>query len=121
MSRTNEYMDSDDRLTEMTSLAECLEYLAEKGFTEQFRVEEGKLVASTDDNTYGPEQVKAVNFYRFEGNSNPDDTSILYAIETNDDRKGTLTDAYGMYADPEVGEFVQAMEIFKKTQLNPEH
>ena len=121
MSNTDEYLDPDDRLTEMTSLAECLEYLAKKGFIEQFRVEEDKLKASTDETKYGPEDVKAVNFYRFEGNSNPDDTSILYAIETIDGRKGTLTDAYGMYADPEVGEFVQAMEIFKKTKLNPKH
>lgn len=121
MSRPNEYQESNDRATEMTSLLECMEYLAGKGYNEQFRVEGELLHASTDDATYGAEDVKAVNFYRFEGISNPDDTSILYAIETNDGRKGTLNDAYGMYADPQVGEFVQGVEIFKKTRLNPEH
>jgi hypothetical protein len=58
--------------------------------------------------------VKAVNFYRFEGISNPDDMSILYAIETSDGRRGTLVDAYGFYSDDETGEFINQVEINKK-------
>ena len=38
-------------------------------------------------------------FHRFEGMSNPDDNSIVFAISSNDGIKGTLVDAYGMYAD----------------------
>ena len=42
--------------------------------------------------------------------------SILYAIETCDNRKGTLTDAYGPYADPHVTKFFKHVEdISKKT------
>ena len=61
-----------------------------------------------------PDEVVAVNFFRFEGPSNPDDMSILYAIETTDGRKGTLVDAYGIYADEKTGEFFQSVEIHKK-------
>jgi hypothetical protein len=31
--------------------------------------------------------------------SNPDDNSVLFAIESNDGLKGTLLDAYGVYAE----------------------
>ncbi|MEH6680260.1 MAG: phosphoribosylpyrophosphate synthetase [Sediminicola sp.] len=36
-------------------------------------------------------------FYRFEGDSNPDDSSILYAISTSNGHKGLLVSAYGAY------------------------
>lgn len=113
--RPNEYEEANDRITNMTSLAECLEHLQEKGFTEQFRIEGLELHSSgTDNKVYRPADVKAVNFFRFEGISDPDDTAILYALETNDGKKGTLVDAYGAYADPDVDEFVKTMEIHKK-------
>jgi len=40
--------------------------------------------------------------------------SILYAIETTDGNKGTLVDAYGLYADDDTGEFMKEVEIHKK-------
>jgi hypothetical protein len=63
---------------------------------------------------YSCEDVNAVNFYRFEGITDPDDMSILYAIETCDGAKGTLMDAYGHYSDEDTGEFMKQVEIAKK-------
>jgi len=33
--------------------------------------------------------------------------SIVYAIETGNGVRGTLTDAFGVYADPSVGAFIR--------------
>ncbi|MBD0368348.1 MAG: hypothetical protein ICV53_19865, partial [Flavisolibacter sp.] len=82
---------------------------------DQFRVEKKYLQSLTDKKKkYKPKDVKAVNFYRFEGISDPDDMSILYAIETCDGRKGTLIDAYGNYSDDDTGAFMQEVDINKK-------
>lgn len=113
----NRPMESDaanDRLTHMTDLEKCLNKLEDEGYTDQYKVEGGKLIDLTNNKKYKAKDVKAVNFYRFEGISNPDDMSILYAIETSDGRKGTLIDAYGMYSDDETGEFMNQIEINKK-------
>jgi len=112
--RPMEYDEANDRATNMTDLEKCMNKLEAEGFTDQYKVENGKLHDLTNKKKYKPNEVKAVNFYRFEGISNPDDMSILYAIETSDGRKGTLVDAYGYYSDDETGAFINQIEINKK-------
>ena len=114
--RTHDYEQANDRLTFMTDLEKVQANLEKYGYTEQFRVEKGKLVGIQSKKKFNPKEVKAVNFYRFEGISDPDDMSILYAIETCDGFKGTLTDAYGRYSDEETGDFMKQVEVEKKTE-----
>lgn len=110
---------ANDRTTYMTELDKCLAKLEQEGFKDQYKLENGMLHALATNNTFLPQDVKAVNFYRFEGISDPDDMAILYAIETTDGRKGTLVDAYGLYADEEIGAFMQHVEIHKKEPHKP--
>jgi hypothetical protein len=112
-------MESNDKV-EMKSLAKVMAKLTEDGYTSNFMVEENKLKLVDTDKTYSPEEVEIENFYRFEGESDPADTSILYAIKTNDGNKGMLTDAYGVYADDQVSEFIQSVENIKK-ETTPSH
>jgi hypothetical protein len=112
--RTGEYDSANDRVSHMTDLDKCLNKLEADGYLDQFRVEKGKLNDLSNSKKYKPKDVKAVNFYRFEGVSDPDDMSILYAIETSDGRKGTLVDAYGLYSDDDTAEFLNQVETNKK-------
>lgn len=98
----------------MTEMQKCLHRLEEKGFTDHYKVDNGRLCCITTGNEYAPQDVQVVNFYRFEGISDPDDMSILYAVETNDGCKGTLVDAYGYYADTELGKFMRKVDIRKR-------
>ncbi|HYV90404.1 MAG TPA: hypothetical protein VE978_01415 [Chitinophagales bacterium] len=105
---------------EMQTLSQCMNKLKEHGFTKEFRVTEEGLITKDDQKVYHPDQVEIVNFYRFEGESSPDDSAILYAVETNDGSKGILSDAYGAYADEHVTKFISEVEkIHKKTDINP--
>jgi hypothetical protein len=114
--RTGEYSESNDRLTFMNNEENLMAKLERQGYTDQYRVEKDKLVNLTKNKKYKPSEVNAVNFYRFEGITDPDDMSILYAIETSDGAKGTLMDAYGMYSDEDTGAFMQQVEIAKKAK-----
>lgn len=105
-----------DEKTPLKTLASCVNGLQKDGFKENFMVDEKGLHTSESEKYYGPSDVKIVNFYRFEGESDPGDNSILYAVETNDGLKGMLTDAYGAYADPHMTKFITEVEdIMKKT------
>lgn len=108
-----EQFENNNSSYKMTELQKCMQLLEEKGYTDEYEVREGNLHCLTNDQVYTKKDVTAANFYRFEGESNPDDMSILYAIETHDGRKGTLVDAYGAYADARIGEFMKGVEIHK--------
>ncbi|MFL5773801.1 MAG: hypothetical protein ACJ75F_11620, partial [Flavisolibacter sp.] len=58
--RTFEYEQANDRFTEMTEMEKCLKKLEESGFTDQYKVEKGKLVDVTHNRKYKPKDVKAV-------------------------------------------------------------
>ena len=77
-----------------------------QGYTSQLKVEDGKLIDLTKRKSFKPNEVKVIQQFRFEGESNPDDMAILYVIECNDGSKGLLTNAYGMYGDEEIDQFV---------------
>ena len=113
--RTDHYTESNDKTTYMTDLQKCMNKLEQQGYTDQFRVEKKYLQSLIDSKKkYKPKDVQAVNFYRFEGITDPEDMSILYAIETTDGNKGTLVDAYGHYSDEDTGAFMQEVDIHKK-------
>ena len=112
--RTGEYSESNDRLTFMSGEEHLMGNLEKHGYIEQFKVQKDRLISLTTNKKYKAADVKAANFYRFEGTSDPDDMSILYAIETADGAKGTLTDAYGRYSDEDTGNFMKQVETEKK-------
>ncbi len=103
----------------MKSLANCLNRVITEGYTADFKVTDQGLEDGDRADRYSPEQIQVVNFFRFEGQSDPDDNAILYVIETNDGTKGTLIDAYGVYNDTRVAQFIRDVEsIQKKVQKN---
>ncbi|WP_040756713.1 hypothetical protein [Winogradskyella psychrotolerans] len=80
-----------------------------KGYTNNFRVEDHTLIASGEDTNYKPEEVFIVAEHRYEGMSDPSDQSILYVITTENDKKGTILNAYGPSADLDIHEFINAI------------
>jgi len=52
-----------------------------------------------------------VEHYRFEGASDPDDMSVVYAFESHDGSRGIIADAFGLYANPDLGGFLEKVKI----------
>ena len=91
---------------EPNTLAGVIDDLDRRGFTEHFTLRDGRLCALGAHRAFDADDVAITEYYRFEGVSDPDDMSIVYAIETSSGLRGTLTDAFGVYSDPSVGDFV---------------
>ncbi|MBO9631545.1 MAG: phosphoribosylpyrophosphate synthetase [Chitinophagaceae bacterium] len=80
------------------SLVDALSDLKERGYDADFATQTVCLYCGDLDLRLDPEDFHVDEFYRFEGDSNPDDSSVLYAITSATGVKGTLVDAYGAYA-----------------------
>ncbi len=87
-------MESDNT---MTTLSEVTNKLAKDGYTTEFKMNEKKFINAKTGKEYKPADLIIDKVFRFEGESNPDDMSVLYAISANDGTKGMLIDAYGAY------------------------
>lgn len=100
----------------MNTLSERMNSLKDAGFDEEFAVNESGMVAKDGEppKIFQPTEVRIDTFYRFEGESDPSDSSVLYAIETNDGLKGVLVDAYGAYADEHTTNFIKEVEEIQK-------
>ena len=100
---------------EERSLVNVLNRLHKDGYKTDFKVSgQGRLCTMENKDEYTPDQVRIVDHYRFEGESNPDDMSILYAIETTTGLKGTISNSYGPYADEKVDNFLKQVEDLGK-------
>jgi hypothetical protein len=98
----------------MITLNQAIDHAVKRGYSENFKLASGGLTTETEGKLYAPTEVKIEDFFRFEGDSDPNDSSILYLLETTDGRKGLLVDAYGAYADARVSKFVTAVEDIQK-------
>lgn len=81
------------------SLSEATNDLKARGYTEDFNVQPTCIECASLKLQWQPEDFTIDEFYRFEGMSNVDDNSIVFAISSKSGVKGVLVDAYGVYAD----------------------
>lgn len=86
-------------MKDYNNLVDALQDLKARGYTNDFNLKLQCLECSALNLQLQPEDFKINEMYRFEGDSTPDDNSVLYAIESIDGIKGVLVDAYGTYAE----------------------
>ncbi len=85
---------------EMATLSQVLEKLRLKKMDNEFRME-GDHFNAGKGKDYKPEDLTIIKTFRFEGESDPSDSSILYIIEAKDGLVGYSIDAYGVYSNHE--------------------
>ena len=83
---------------EMTTVSSVLEKLRIKKRDNEFRMtEEGFGIGN--GKFYTSDELKIIKTYRFEGDSDPSDSSIIYLIEAANGLVGYSLDAYGAYSN----------------------
>jgi hypothetical protein len=87
-------------ISEMTTLSSILEKLRLKKMDNEFRWNTEGFSAGKGK-FYQPEELTIIKTFRFEGDSDPSDSSILYLIEAKDGLIGYSLDAYGAYSNHE--------------------
>lgn len=81
------------------TLTEALSDLSSRGYTHSFELTSNKIICSDLDLSLNPDEFEITEVYRFEGDSNPDDEEIVYAVSSKKGVKGVIVSAFGIYAD----------------------
>ena|ERR1700754_3118816 len=80
------------------SLVDALDDLKERGYEADFETQSVCLYCGDLDLRLNPEEFTVDEVHRFEGDSNPDDSAVVYAISSSTGVKGVLVDGYGAYS-----------------------
>src|SRR6187549_352869 len=92
------------------TVVDALNGLKSRGYTLDFNIAFDKIICSNNEICLNPNEFEIVEIYRFEGDTNPSDEDVVYAIESKDGKiKGVLTSAFGLYADSISNEMIQKL------------
>lgn len=84
------------------TMTEAVEGLKQRGFTANFEFLNSTFRAVDGGKIFAPDELTIVE---------PDDLSVLYAIDANDGTRGTIADAFGPYANPDLGAFLTTVTM----------
>ncbi len=84
--------------------------LRREGFNEDFNLKTHCLECVSNGFQVLADEFEVDGVFRFDGDTNPADESILYAISSEKyNLKGLLIDAYGTYSDPLTSEMIEKL------------
>ena len=99
------------------TLSETINGLIAVGYIHDFNIQEDCIICHQTNENLSPEEFQIDKVYRFEGDSNPDDQSILYAIScVKHQLKGTLVNGYGLSSDYNTSKIIERLETNSKTR-----
>lgn len=88
------------------TLSQAVNDLIARGYTDDLTLHDECVVCNGRDSSLKPDEFSIDEFHRFEGDSNPSDESIVYAISSEKHGvKGVLVNAFG----PRASSLNQAM------------
>ncbi len=96
------------------TVSEATTDLKKRGYSLDFNIlTEGECIACNTKNLQlKPEEFHIDEVHRFEGNTDPGDEMIVYAISSLDNSyKGVLVNAYGLYSDADTYNIIKKLRI----------
>ena len=96
------------------TVTEALKDLKERGFNIDFNIATDRIICPEKKHSYGPKEFEIVEFYRFEGDSDPGDENTVFAIESTDGKvKGTMMTAFGTYTETISSDMLEKLSMHK--------
>ena len=94
----------------METLSEAIARLERLGFRDSFQPLDGWLRALGAERPFAPAELVVEEVVRFEGDSDPSEQAILFALRSpGGDVRGTFVAGYGVLTDPNSAEIVRAL------------
>lgn len=93
------------------TVTEAVSGLRKRGYSIDFNKEYDGINCDERQLSLKPEEFEIAEVYRFEGNSDPADEAVVYAIESKHGDKGILVDGFGPSADAASEAMVEKLTV----------
>ncbi|HXB95493.1 MAG TPA: hypothetical protein VNU70_10055 [Puia sp.] len=93
------------------TVAEAVNGLKQRGYGIDFNLEADRLHCPDPALSLRPEDFRITEFYRFEGESDPADEAVVYAIESRDGEKGLVVTGFGISAEGMGEEMIEKLRM----------
>ena len=93
------------------TVSEAINDLRNRGYTIDFNLTASAIIFQ--DVNFDPEEFAIVEIYRFEGDTDPADEAVVYAIASKSGIKGVLVSGYGASAIDLGAELARKLNIHK--------
>ena len=93
------------------TVSQAVNELKQRGYTLDFNLKSNSLECAGQK--FNPNDFEITEFYRFEGNSDPGDEAVVYAIASKNGLKGVLVNAFGVYSEPLGDEMIKKLSFHK--------
>lgn len=115
-------MENSENTDRMTTLSQVMQKLGERGIHREFRMNDnGDMKLDNSEQNYIPADLLILKTYRFEGDSNPDDSAVLYVLKDNAGNRGMIIDSYGAdsnYPGDKFDQFLRDVPILESDEFN---
>ena len=93
------------------TVTEALNGLKQRGYVIDFNIEKDCIACHRTNTVLTPAEFEITEVHRFEGNSDPADEAVVYAIESKHGEKGVLVNGFGVSADAMSDEMVEKLKV----------
>lgn len=93
------------------TVAEAVDGLKQRGYNIDFNLEADKIICTKTPLVLKPADFEITEVYRFEGESDPADEAVVYAIESRKGQKGVLVNGFGVSAETIGEEMVKKLAV----------
>ena len=81
------------------TVSQAVKGLKERGYSIDFNMEEDCIRCHVTSLKLKPDEFEIAEVHRYEGDSDPGDEAVVYAIESKHGQKGILVNGFGVSAD----------------------
>lgn len=105
-------------MAKFDTLSEAIADLNKRGFTQNFIVEDSCVFCIDNNKKLNPDDFEIVEYHRFEGMTDPSDSSVVYAVKSDKlNLKGVLIDAYGAYSNTLLTDIIKKIRLTEGVQI----
>jgi len=93
----------------METLSQIMNEWRKEGYTHDISVDDN-LNATVNQKKYPPEELQLDKKKRFEGDTNPADMSILFAVSHKNDKLGLIVDSFNPKEETSTSKFLKKIK-----------